>query len=201
MTSFPKYYNPFSHLLFPSLFAGGVGVISLSKITSFELWMLPIFVTTWVILLFFEWAAHKFLLHRPTPPLTFLFQMHLVHHENYTDQDMAIKNLDELYYVLMPPYAVVIVFGMMVPICLGLTLLFGLDLAMVVLVAAMGFFISYELLHFCYHLPEDVWIMRLGIFQWLRRFHQTHHHPDNFRAWNFNVTIPLADWVLGTLKK
>ena len=33
----------------------------------------------------------------------------------------------------------------------------------------------------------------------LRRHHAWHHTPELMQRWNFNVTVPLADWILRTI--
>jgi len=40
---------------------------------------------------------------------------------------------------------------------------------------------------------------RSRLIRWLRRTHAMHHTPELMQKWNFNVTVPLADVVLGTL--
>jgi sterol desaturase/sphingolipid hydroxylase (fatty acid hydroxylase superfamily) len=58
--------------------------------------------------------------------------------------------------------------------------------------------VSYEWLHLSYHLPASNPIARNGIITWLRQQHAVHHTPELMQRWNFNVTVPFADWVLGT---
>lgn len=53
-------------------------------------------------------------------------------------------------------------------------------------------------LHHPYHLPADHTVARLGLVGWLRRQHQRHHDPQRMTEGNFNVSIPLFDWVMGT---
>ena len=46
------------------------------------------------------------------------------------------------------------------------------------------------------HNPNGAWFSQLSIYLWLRRYHYLHHrHPNK----NFNVLIPLADWLCGTV--
>jgi sterol desaturase/sphingolipid hydroxylase (fatty acid hydroxylase superfamily) len=63
----------------------------------------------------------------------------------------------------------------------------------------MGYVVAYEWLHLAYHLPADSRIGRSRFIGWLRRHHATHHTPELMQRWNFNVTVPFADWVLGTI--
>ena len=47
--------------------------------------------------------------------------------------------------------------------------------------------------------PRDSFVGRLQIIQRLRRHHAVHHAPELMQKWNFNVTIPLWDWVRRTI--
>jgi sterol desaturase/sphingolipid hydroxylase (fatty acid hydroxylase superfamily) len=49
-----------------------------------------------------------------------------------------------------------------------------------------------------YHMPEDSRIGRLSLIQRLREQHRRHHEPRLMKRWNFNVTIPVFDAILGT---
>jgi sterol desaturase/sphingolipid hydroxylase (fatty acid hydroxylase superfamily) len=63
----------------------------------------------------------------------------------------------------------------------------------------MFFFLSYEWLHLSYHLPKESFIGRLGIVALLREHHRRHHDPRLMKRWNFNVTVPVFDWIRGTV--
>jgi sterol desaturase/sphingolipid hydroxylase (fatty acid hydroxylase superfamily) len=47
-------------------------------------------------------------------------------------------------------------------------------------------------------LPEDHPIARLGFIAKLREHHRRHHEPRLMKRWNFNVTVPVFDWLHGT---
>ena len=49
-----------------------------------------------------------------------------------------------------------------------------------------------------HHLPAEHPVARLGIFKALKRHHAIHHDPRLMRRFNFNVNLPLWDWVRGT---
>ena len=59
--------------------------------------------------------------------------------------------------------------------------------------------VTYEWLHLAYHLPPDGPIGRLAPVRWLRRHHAAHHRPALMQKWNFNITLPLWDWLRGTI--
>jgi sterol desaturase/sphingolipid hydroxylase (fatty acid hydroxylase superfamily) len=70
-------------------------------------------------------------------------------------------------------------------------------------ITAISGYWLYEILHFSYHLPRGSTLERVFAaipgWKYLRLFHTVHHFRDTMHDVNFNVTIPLTDWVLGTL--
>jgi len=63
-------------------------------------------------------------------------------------------------------------------------------------VACSAYFGAYEYMHWCMHLPKSRHIERSGIFFRLNGHHLLHHR---YMHKNFNVVLPLADLLLGTL--
>lgn len=193
----PRGYSPAFHLAFPSLLGLSVLIGALLRIEALR----PIELLTVPITLLagfgFEWRAHKDILHRRLPLLGVIYERHeLSHHVIYTDRDMALKSPREMWLILMPPYAIVLVFlTLILPLGIGLTRFFGTNVAMLGVATSMVFFLSYEWLHLAYHLPPEHPIARLGVIALLREHHRRHHEPRLMKRWNFNVTVPLFDWL------
>lgn len=196
----PDWYNPALHLAIPTILGLGLMIAALSRIEQLrphELFTLPV---TVFAAFGFEWRAHKFILHKRRPLLGLLYERHeKLHHVIYTYEHMTIGRFRELWLVLMPAYAIVLVFLMVVPLALLVAKLFGLNSALLMVTASMAFFLSYEWLHMAYHLPEDSFIGRRSLIRRLRELHRRHHDPRLMKQWNFNVTLPVFDWILGTL--
>lgn len=162
--------------------------------------VLPLF---WVIANFFEWGIHRYPMHRPMFP-RYLYRGHsLVHHRAFARaDDMAIDDVRELSLVMMPWYTLVFVFVSASPVAVAAWLLGGRAFAGIFLVGSVAYFLFYEVMHTLHHLPPRT-LRRLGLADnaALRRFgaHHAHHHELRRMAHvNFNVTVPLADLVLGT---
>jgi hypothetical protein len=193
----PAGYSPAFHFGFPGLLGLSVLVGALLQIEGLR----PIELLTVPITLLggfgFEWRAHKDILHRRMPLLGVLYERHeFSHHVIFTDRNMALKSLREMWFILMPPYAIVLVFFTIVlPLGIGLTRLLGTNVAMLAVATSMVFFLSYEWLHLAYHLPPEHPIGRLGLIARLREHHRRHHEPRLMKRWNFNVTVPLFDWL------
>jgi sterol desaturase/sphingolipid hydroxylase (fatty acid hydroxylase superfamily) len=62
--------------------------------------------------------------------------------------------------------------------------------------AFTSYYSVYEYLHWCMHLPRKRPVERSGIFFRLNGHHLLHHR---YMHKNFNVVLPLADLLFGTL--
>jgi sterol desaturase/sphingolipid hydroxylase (fatty acid hydroxylase superfamily) len=62
--------------------------------------------------------------------------------------------------------------------------------------ATVLYYAAYEYLHWCMHVPKARSVDRSGIFFRLNGHHLLHHRYTNK---NFNVVLPLADLLFGTL--
>jgi len=80
----------------------------------------------------------------------------------------------------------------------GCFLLFGPNPGFLFVATAFGYFLTYEWLHFAYHLPDGHPLRALPGLARLRRHHQVHHDPHVMSHAHFNITFPLCDWAFGT---
>lgn len=200
LASIPARYSPQVHFVVPALL--GLAVLG------FCVWgarnVQPVEWLTVPATLFsgfaFEWRVHKSVLHRRLPLLGTLYERHeLKHHVLYTFDRMEMRSPSETWLILMPTYAIVLVFGMMVPLVAAVWWFATLNVALIMLATSMLFFLAYEWFHLAYHLPLDHPIARIGLIRRLREVHRRHHDPRLMKRWNFNVTFPLFDWIHGTL--
>jgi hypothetical protein len=196
----PAGYSPGAHFLIPG--ALGMGVLAASAwlvegVQPVEWLTIPV---TLFLGLGFEWRIHKSMLHERLPLFGTLYVRHeLHHHVIYTHDDMTMRSSREWRLVLMPAYAIVLVFVMMIPIVAALWRLLSPNVALIHLATSMVFFLAYEWMHLAYHLPPEHPIGRLGLVRRLRELHRRHHDPRRMKRWNFNVTVPVFDWIHGTL--
>jgi hypothetical protein len=129
-----------------------------------------------------------------------LYDRHeLTHHVIYTYDDMAMRSARELRLILMPAYAIVLVFLIDLPFAIGAAKLFSWNAGCLFLGTSMVFFLAYEWLHAAYHLPPQSFVGRMSIIARLREHHRRHHDPRLMKHWNFNVTVPLFDWIHRTI--
>ncbi len=198
--SIPRWYSPTGHLLLTS----GIGacvvalaVLKLESLRALELLTVPI---VFVISNFTEWHAHRNLLHRRMRPLGELYDRHTPqHHRVYRHGDMAIRSWRELRLVLIPAVGVAGIIAASLPGAALAGWLFGSNAGWLFLLTSGAYVTSYELTHLAYHLPKDSFIGRRAFVRVMREHHARHHDPRLMQKWNFNVTVPLADWIFGTL--
>lgn len=196
----PRSYSPVFHFLFPSIVGIGLAALGLSFVRHprwMELLAVPFL---YVVSNATEWRAHRDVLHERVPFAPVLYDRHTpIHHRIFTTDDMSIRSPRELAHVLIPPYGVVLIAIAVAPIAALLFLLGQRNVAGLFLATTMLYVVSYEWLHLAYHLPETSFVGRIGVVRALKRHHATHHDPRLMQKWNFNVTVPLWDWVRGTI--
>jgi hypothetical protein len=147
-----------------------------------------------------EYLGHKGPMHRPARGLTILFRRHtLEHHRFFTSQAMHYESSRDFKMVLFPPVMLLFFLGALAtPLSLALFLCASPNAGWLFVAVAMGYFLTYEVLHFAYHLHPDSWVGRLPFMEGLRRHHTRHHDPALMGKYNFNITFPICDWLLGT---
>jgi hypothetical protein len=196
----PRGYNPWVHFAVPSLFGLAVIAVSSSLLRDPSPWVFLTVPVVYVLTNMNEWYIHRDLLHRRNPLAKVLYDRHTPeHHMIYVTDDMAMRDRREFRLVLIPAYGLFLIFVNLLPITAALWWLLGRNVALLYTATAMGYSVSYEWLHLSYHLPADSRVGRWRIIQKLRRHHAIHHHPTLMQRWNFNVTVPLWDWVKGSI--
>jgi hypothetical protein len=146
----------------------------------------------------FEWVVHRGPLHHPFPPRIAYNRHTLTHHAAFSAGDMAVRSWRELRIVLFPLYALPALQVLIAPVVALLWWALGRNAAALFLLAATFYYVLYEVLHLAYHLPEGHAVARWTLVRRLKAHHQAHHDPALMTAGNYNVSLPLFDWLLGT---
>jgi hypothetical protein len=154
---------------------------------------------------FTEWAFHRYWLHRPWLPKDCFTSHTLVHHQ--------LCKFDDTFHVMEEEQRESLTFKWWGgPTIILITLSPWLLLAwwlgahgvalpyapfLVSMAAGMAlYYAGYEGFHYLMHVPRSTWIERTWVFRFLTRHHRIHHARMNR---NFNVLLPFADLLLGTL--
>lgn len=199
LSEVPKWYNPYLHLILPPVIGLSIilfCVLQLSSVTVFEV----IFGGLFLFGMFgIEWFIHRNILHAKFPLLSYLYRMHILHHGLYNHETMQLKDKKEFYYILIPIYAIFLVFLGLIPFSLLFGLL-GTNLHYITMIVGVSFFIIYEFLHLSYHMPVDHYLYRVVQKLGLAKLHTSHHNLDYMKKYNFNVTFPVFDRIMKTYR-
>lgn len=196
LAALPPWYSPALHFLCTNAVAVGVAVFCLRGVSAGAGWAWATLPATFVVMNGLEWWFHKELLHRRRPPFAGLYRRHTPsHHMYYVDDDMALSSFREVRLVLFPWWA-----GVLGAPAIGALLWLGIpwwgwDRALLVEAGVMLYFVAYEWLHLLYHLRADRFPGNLSVVRWLARHHELHHDPRLMQRHNFNVNVPLFDWL------
>ncbi len=200
VAAIPGWYSPYLHLAGTT----GIGlatlvlaVTSLRGVRPLELLVVP---ATFLLSNGVEWRAHKDVLHRRQWPVGVLYDKHTpVHHKIYQYDSMAMRSDKEFRLVLIPAAGVASMVAITAPFAYAVSRLLTHNCGWLALAASAVYVVAYELSHLAYHLPEDSFIGRMSLVRVLREHHRRHHHPTLMQKWNFNVTLPLFDWLHRTI--
>jgi hypothetical protein len=162
-------------------------------------WSATGFAVATVFASFFEWTLHKYMMHRPFGKFTYPFERHAkIHHHIFRADESYMLQRDEDKYTIPMAWwngpALILVGA--IPL-VGFSWYSGHWFFLCgAIPACAAYYGVYEYLHWCMHLPKKRYVERSGIFFRLNGHHLLHHR---YMHKNFNVVLPLADSILGTL--
>jgi hypothetical protein len=195
----PRYSGPM-HLAFTSVASLLAILFAASRVrspTTAEWLMVPAgFLAANVA----EYLGHKGPMHRPTPGLRALYKRHtLDHHHFFTREAMAFESTRDFKMVLFPLFVVLFFLGgIATPLSLAFYFAVSPNAGWLFAATGTAYFLTYEWLHFAYHMSEGSWVGRLPLLAKLRQHHAQHHDPALMGRYNFNITFPICDWIFGT---
>jgi hypothetical protein len=198
-------YSPWRHMALTLTIAAGLatlGFVLATRARAIDWLLMPLF---FVVANLLEWTVHRYPMHHPVTPRVMYRNHAMLHHIAFTDRNMPVTSSRELGLVMMPWYTMLGLFVVASPVMIGAAFARGPGLAGVFLLAAVIYFLGYETLHALYHLPDAtldrVGLGRAVVFRRMQAHHAHHHILRRMSAVNFNVTVPLMDWVFGTREK
>jgi hypothetical protein len=150
-----------------------------------------------------EYLGHRGPMHHKRRGLTLLFKRHTQqHHRYYTTQAMAVRSHRDFHMVLFPPVMLFFFLGLLAaPIGALFYWLISPNVGWLFVATAAGNYLFYEFSHLMHHWPPESRLGGSALFRWLRRHHATHHDPSRMVESNFNITLPLCDWLFGTFDR
>lgn len=149
-----------------------------------------------------EWLLHRFVMHQPFLGFTYPFKTHAqTHHRVFkADESYHLKKEEDRRTIHMAWWngPALILATTLPAFPIGWWLGRWSIVPIVGLVCA-AYYGAYEYLHWCMHLPRAPkrrMVERSWVFFRLNGHHLLHHR---YMGRNFNVVLPFADFVLGTL--
>lgn len=193
-------YSGWLHFAFTSTVALGVVAFAASRVRSPSLGEWLVVPAAFFIANFAEYFGHKGPMHRPQRGVRLLYERHtLQHHRFFTHEAMAYASSRDFKMVLFPPVMILFFLGAIAtPIAVALFVVVSANAGWLFVAMGVGYFLLYEWLHFAYHLDERTWVGRRALVRVLRRHHTAHHDKALMGRFNFNITFPIADALLGT---
>ena len=159
--------------------------------------MLPVFFVSNI----FEWWIHKYAMHRLIDvwALRAIYDRHTrQHHQHFTDGVMTVDSTREFRIIFFPWRALFTFIGMGIPAALALAWLINANAGYILLVAMVGQYLIYETFHYCCHVHENWFVRNMPCVNTIRRHHTAHHNQRIMMDINMNLTVPIADWLMGT---
>ena len=201
----PPTYSPWRHMARTVTIATAIAALALAlawRARPLDWVLMPIF---FVVANLLEWTVHRYPMHHPLQPRLMYRNHAMLHHIAFTDRNMPVTGPRELGLVMMPWYTMLGLFVVASPVMVLAAVLRGPGLAGVFLLGAVLYFLFYETLHALYHLPaatlDRTVLGRSATFRKMQAHHAHHHVLRRMAAVNFNVTVPLMDWLLGTKER
>ena len=144
-----------------------------------------------------EWIVHKEFMHS----IRFMRRPHQRHAVEHHSQRRApgkfFAKADELKeYHLFETSFMPILWMLHSPLFATVYWFFGPWASLGVASGTAAYVLSYEVLHWSIHCPDEFWFRNSGWFRFLIEHHRRHHNRSDI---NYNVVLPLADWIFGTL--
>lgn len=175
-------------------------VILIHQPTWKELLIIPI---GFLYINFVEYFGHKGPMHNRSKNLDKVFKRHtLQHHRFFTYDNFSFDSSQDVKAVLFPPVLLIFFFfAFTLPVGLLFYFLWSTNAALLFVTTVFLYYLNYEWLHFAYHLPETHFMARLPFISSLRKLHHTHHNLQMMTKYNFNITYPIFDILLGTYYK
>ena len=141
-----------------------------------------------------EWTLHRYLMHKSLFKFEYAYKAHTkVHHHVFKyDKTYHSQSQEDVKTIPMAWWN-----GVVIATLAGLPMfIFGYKMFILTFVVALCYYGVYEFIHWCMHLPKRRGVEYRWWFRKLNGHHLLHHR---YMHKNYNVVLPFADWLFGTL--
>jgi hypothetical protein len=148
-----------------------------------------------------EWAAHRYILHRPVRGLEMIYKRHCtVHHQFFTHHELGYKGHEHWRALLFPPFAPIGFILVSIPPAIVFGYLISANAGYIAVLTMAAYYIMYEGLHTLSHLDDKryPYLKHIPLINTVRWMHYMHHVLGFMQTRNFNLTFPICDALFGT---
>lgn len=148
-----------------------------------------------------EYLLHTHAMHRPrkNPMLRALYVRHtLMHHQFFTREEMRFAGHHDWRVTFFPPFTMILLTLLSIAPALVAGFLISANFGWLLVSAATGSYMFYELIHFCCHINDNWFVRNIPIINTARRHHEAHHNHSLMMETNMGIGTPIIDWALGT---
>lgn len=152
-------------------------------------------------IVFFNWgeyAVHKNFGHQKRRLGALFYKRHTGdHHSFFVEGNMLPEGARDYRVVFFPAWLIVLFSIAMTAAWWALSFA-NANVGALFAFTLLAGYLTYEIFHACEHLPPDHPLARLPGIRYMRRHHELHHRRELMQTHNFNLTLPLMDWLFGT---
>ncbi|MFS2091673.1 SRPBCC family protein [Pseudomonas sp. Pseusp11] len=195
-----QLYNPWLHGAFVLLF----GLLAIGGFWSMVHQVQPLeWLAVPLILLFFNfgvYVVHRHLGHHKKSLARMFYARHAGdHHSFFTPGHMTYDSARDWRVILFPAWLIVLHTLVITAPVWWLLAQFNSNVAGLFGGCMVLGYLTYEVFHACEHLPPGNPVTRLPWIRQMRRLHELHHRRELMQERNFNIVLPLMDYLFGTL--
>ena len=193
-------YNAWLHGGFVLAFGIAVLIFLVSRIghvSGWEWWAIPVgaLVFNWG-----EYTVHRRYGHHKHRLGALFYKRHTGDHHSFFDESrMPYQQARDWRVIFFPAWLIALYCVAGVLPAYWLLARFNQDAAALFAATLLAGYLSYEFFHSCEHLPPTHWLAKLPWIRHMRQLHRLHHRRELMQTRNFNLVLPLMDWLFGTL--
>jgi hypothetical protein len=140
-------------------------------------------------------------MHNKSKGAEFLFEHVTIHHCFYNEKYLFYRQAKD-YFAVFLPIQYYLFISLIILVCgAAVGFLSERDHGLFFMTIAYLYYLMYEAMHFSFHAPEGHFLRKIPLMKTLSRFHLTHHQADLMQKYNFNISFPICDYLLGTVAK
>ena len=146
-----------------------------------------------------EYFLHRYPMHHKMRGFEFLFEHVIIHHNFYSESYLKCKDPRDYFAVFLPLKYLIFISIEILIIGLLVTLIGGRDHGLFFIATAYIYYFFYELFHYSAHSDTNENLKRMLGIDRLSKLHLLHHDTSLMQKYNFNISLPIFDILLGTL--